>query len=334
MLGKASTLFFLINIGILSAQVDTLYKLDFTENASSQIKFSVYLDSLISNMYKNIELSDNIVNSCLQLIEEEKDQISDSLQMEFIINRIYLEYNKIKPIAAYQIISEASVGLNEMDITTDQIATFNYLKSFTDMSLGDLESAQISYYSEIERGKSIHDFKTVYRNLYSLAILLKEEGNYESSIKFLNESIEYWEQIKVEPSTMAFTHIELANSYIDLENYEKAFEHLAKAEKLADDNKLNIIKSDVLYAKGFAYYSKNDIANAEKINKELIELSKITDDPNLAYNRSILQADIFVAKKDHKHALEIYDKILASTDSTELTIKMQTYEKSYTPMQH
>lgn len=81
------------------------------------------------------------------------------------------------PIGAYQIITDSQPFVDNKKISNAQLRTFNYLRNFTFMSMGDLEAAQRSYYEDLE----LAELKKRYWQSYTLdgkiAVLRSQENN-------------------------------------------------------------------------------------------------------------------------------------------------------------
>lgn len=126
------------------SQEPRLYEESFTENTPDKEKFRMYLDSANKYVYRDVQLTSRALNECQQILGK-GISIRDSILLEFAQTQIYCNYVKVNPIAAYQVIVDNEHLLQSTDVHKDQVSQIKYLKSFTLMSLGDLEAAQKAY---------------------------------------------------------------------------------------------------------------------------------------------------------------------------------------------
>ncbi len=123
--------------------------------------------------------------------------------------------------------------------------------------------------------KELNDKSATAHELNNVANLYSYLGNYQESIKFLNQALEISEEIRY-PTQTAKTLINLGTIYFRLRNYQKSIEYLNRAFKIADEAKEENLKAEALNAIGVVYreqgnYEKalDNYQRALKINKNL-----------------------------------------------------------------
>lgn len=306
------------------SQTPILFEDSFTETLTEQDKFEIYLDSIDKYLYRDIDLTILALEACQKLIDQGA-VLSDSILFDYVISQIYVRYSKADPLGAYQIIVDNESKVNDKSLSNKQIGKFNYLRSFTFMSMGDLEAAQKSYYKALEQGKENKDTATIIQNLYSLGQLYNEEGELEESANCFFKIIKLGEVFEIRPTTLGLTYIELGDTYIDWEDYDKALKALKTAYDILDEHEIEVLKSDALLLRGNIYVEKNQIDSASYIYKQLVALNQEMDDQNNIQNADRFLADLYRAKKMYPQALKTYMDIIEEIDSTDFEDIILTY---------
>ncbi len=313
----------------LWSQSNVLFEDSFTEETTIQDKFAIYLDSTDKYLYRDIDLANLALAECQKIIDQNV-YLSDSLKFEYVLQKIYFEFSLADPLGAYQIILDNDKIASGEGITELQKSSYNYLKGFTYMSIGDLEAAQKLYYQQLETGKANNDSTTILKSAYSLGQLFNDEQEYEEAIKSFNQVLEYHDLIlERRPSTLVLTYIELSETYAFLKDYKKALELLEKSWSLCEEYDIGVLKSDVLMMKGNIYLSMEDIAATEEVYQKLVERNISSNDQNNLKNTQKMLASIHRAKKKYPEALSIYQEIIETTDSSGLDDIIETYENMH-----
>lgn len=233
-------------------------------------------------------------------------------------------------MGAYQLILDNEKSLSNDGISKSQKGSFNYLKSFTYMSIGDLETAQKSYYNELEIGRADNDTSAIIRSLYSLGQLYNDENEYLEAIDCFSKVLKYKDfLIETRPSTLGLVYIELGETYSNLKEFDKSIESLGKAWSVTQEYNIKVLKSDVLMLKGNVYLGQGRIDSAEYVYNELVAMNISSNDQNNIKNSKRLLAQIYREKKRYSQALRVYEDILAETDSGSLEGLMETYANAH-----
>lgn len=289
-------------------------------------KFSIYLDSIDKYVYRNLEITQTALDECRKILDQ-GSPIPDSIVFNYVIYSIYFEYSKADPLGAFQIIIDSEDIQNSPEVSNDQIRRFNYLKSFTYMSLGDLEAAQNAYYEGIELAKVAKDTGSIVSNLYSLGQLFDDGGFFEEAVNCYQQVIGYNKEFAIRPSTLALTYNELVETYTDTEDYAQALEALQMAYGILEKNDLEILKSDALMLEGNIYLAQRKLDAADTVYQKLVALNAGPEDRNNIANAQKFLADVYRAKKMYPQALDTYHDILEQIDSADLDKQIETYAK-------
>ena len=169
---KIGFIFLLLLIAVQSnfAQSPISFENSFTAQTTEQNKFEIYLDSIDKYLYRDGQITQFAISECDELINQ-KVSLPDSNLFKLILHKIYFKFSNTELIGAYQIINKYEPQLKSLQISKSQKALFRYLKSFTFMAIGDLETAQEAYYKNLERAKIDKDTLIISNTLYSLGQL-------------------------------------------------------------------------------------------------------------------------------------------------------------------
>jgi len=308
-------------------QETSLYQDNFTEITSDEEKFSMYLDTIRKYRYRDIDIASQVTNECERMINDGV-LISDSLLLSFAISNIYLKYIRIDALGAYKIVLDNEYLIESENQSIINIGNFLYLKSYTLLTMGDLEAAQEAFYKGIESGKEKRDTFSVIQSLYSLGQLYHTSEAYDEAVECYEEIIEYGESIELETPTHALTYVELGKTYIAVKDYNKALESLEYAYELMDSFKIEVYKSEALVYIGDVYLAQDNVPEAEKIYIRLKEAKKGSlDNNNVDKSRRFL-AKIYRAKKMYPKALNTYREIIAEMDTSRLEDVISTYSEA------
>ncbi len=310
------------------SQVPITFEESFTAETTDQEKFAMYLDTIDKYLYRDLNITTYGIDECRKIIDQ-GTALSDSILFYYVIQEIYHKFNINESLGAYQLITENEVMLHSENISEDMRGRFRYLRSFTYMSIGDTEAAQKSFYEEIEIGKAQQDTATIISNLYSLGQLYSDAGEYMESINCYKQILEYDKVFVVRPTTIALTNIELAESYLQSEEFDKALAVLQTAQDIAEKNDLDILLSDVLMVKGIVFLGMKDIAAAESIYRKFEATNTGRLDPNNIINSNRLLAKLYRAKQMHSSALSVFKEILNDIDTLDLDSMLETYDNMH-----
>ena len=306
------------------SQEDVLYEDSFIETTSDQVRFSMYLDTIIKYRYVDIDIASQVTDVCDKMLNDGV-VLQDSVLLDFAIASIYLKYNKLDAVGAYELIIENEYLLNSQNVMAEQVGNFLYLRSYTLLVLGDFEAAQIAFYEGIEKGKAVKDTASVIQSLYSLGQLYTVTEEYEEAIECFDRIIEYGKTSEIAPSTHALTYVELGKTYISIEDYEKALKSLDYAYIIMDSLNIEVLKSDALVEIGNVYLAQKDVNAANEIYLQMREAKNgPLDQNNVVVSRKFL-AKLNRLKMLYPQALEIYKEIINEMDSTNLDYMIETY---------
>ena len=127
-------------------------------------------------------------------------------------------------LACYQIIRDNEHFLVDETVSDRQKNNFIYIRGYTQMALGDLASAQKTYYSILEKGRTIKDTSLIVNGLYSLGLLFSDEEEYESAIEHFLQLIEIFKVNRSRPSNRSLVNYELGEAYFKSGQLDKALE--------------------------------------------------------------------------------------------------------------
>ena len=296
------------------------------ENSSPSAQFSTYIDTINKYIYQDVDLVEKTVRACQDILAE-GNTISDSLVWEFTNLKILHHYNLLAPLEAYKVISDFDDDLEYRDLTMDQLSRFNYLKSFSLMSMGDFDAAQKAYYEGLELAESNNDTFSIINNSFSLGQLFFDQKDYDSAIALYRKVLSYKDSYDIPASTHALTYLELADTYKGKKQYAESTLHLDSCSVIAAQEKLNFLLSDITMLKGQLYLNLNKIDSAETAYAVLNAPAK-NQDKSYTDKAKFLGAEIFRAKKMYKKAIDTYEDILANIDTSDQENLIDLHSKS------
>ncbi len=310
------------------SQSTALFEDSFTENTTDHDKFRIYLDSIDAYMYRDVDKTQLALTKCQDLINK-GTLLGDSTLFSYVLSKIYFEYSKASPLGAFQLIVDNKKILKSKEISKKQLGNFSYIESFTYMSMGDLEAAQKAYYEGIELGKANMDTSSVIRNMYSLGQLLNDEQYYDDAIYYFTQVIDYSKTHQIRPSTLALNYMELSETYTNKKEYDKSLAALQSAFEVLEKHQLEILKSDVMLFKGNVFLAQGKLDLADDIHEQLLKLNQGSQDKNNIFNTRKFEAQLYRAKKMYPQTLNIYEELIAKTDSSNLDDLMATYKNAH-----
>ncbi len=305
------------------SQSSDFFEKSFTEETPDQERFSMYLDSIDKYLYRDILIAESALEECERLVEQ-GIELPDSLAFEFILQQIYLQHSKAAPLEAYRIIADYENSLDSFRISHFHRSTFEYIKGFTYMAVGDLEAAQMVYYENLNAAEARKDFQTMIKSLFSLGQLYIDEKEYEEAHSCFRQILDFEGQVYIRPSTMALVYLELGESLTKLEQYDKALEIFQKAYHFSEENGLGVLSSDALLEMGNLYLEENKVEAANRVYHQLLNIEDGSLDQNIKHNIERLLALLYRAQGRYASALKTYRGILERAGDTDVENKMET----------
>ncbi|MEM6802883.1 MAG: ATP-binding protein [Bacteroidota bacterium] len=290
--------------------------------------FIMYLDSADVYLYRDAKIAEDAMAQCQRMLDQ-KVQLPDSLVFEFMLQRVYLKHSKAEPLEAYKIIMRCGALLDSLRVEERQIGSFNYLKAFTYMSVGDLAAAQKTYYENLELARAKGNTELMIQFLCSIGQLYNDEQNPEAAIKVFEEILDLATPKIVRLSTIVLINMEVAESYARLNKYDKALEYLEAAYEITEEANLQVLGADVLLERGKIYLRQDQISAALKIYYRLSEAKEGTLDQNTLRNIQVFRAKLYRAQKQYPQALEIYDRLLTGNAEEQLSHELYLYKHAY-----
>lgn len=324
-----SFLIFLLGLipQMVISQNQEFFEASFTESTTDQQKFRMYLDSVDKYLYRDIDIAMDAIKACEQMLAS-NIAIPDSLSFLYVLQKIFICHSKATPLEAYKIIMAHEKSIDSLAIPYDYVSNFKYLKSFTYMSIGDLEAAQESYYDNIETATAKGDIKTVISCYYSLGQLFNDEKDGESALRCFEKVLECGEKFEIRNSTLVLLYSEMSEAYLILEQPEEALVCLEKAKSISSEAELKILYAETLLNIGAVHLEKDEIQEAKDILQQLEKLDEGGKDTFIVYRINRFKGDIYHAEKNYSAALTAYKDLIATCDTTDQRKLMSLYQKA------
>ena len=307
------------------AQYPTLYENDFPEGITAAQRFSNYLDTANIYTYGDQEVFDKALNAC-HIMLDQGITLHDTMKMSFVLLKIYECHGNSDALCAYKVLVENRPLLDSEDVLNTQVSQFKYLESFTYMTIGDLEAAQIAAYQGMAKAKEDKDTLQVINNLTLLAELFALDNDYEVALTYGRENLSYQEKFKLAPSTCALNYQDMSYFLSNLQSFGEAKLYSHKALKVIEKNQLDALRTDIYYALGRVCIELNQIDSAEyylKLGQSYME----QQDDIFSSDREDFKAKLFATKKMFPEAIASRKKLIANLDSSLADDKLYQYQE-------
>ncbi|MEO0472294.1 MAG: ATP-binding protein [Bacteroidota bacterium] len=309
------------------AQVPASWQKTFAEAENDQQRFEMYLDSIDKFLYRDIDIAEAAMQAC-QAILDRGGTLPDSSQFKFVLQSIYLRHSMADPLGAYTIIATHQNRLDTLNISVHDKSVFQYLAGFTYMELGDLKTAQETYYQTLENAYLDQDTSTVISCYHSLGQLFNDDKDPREAIRHLQKVLTLGYPKYQRPSTLVLTYIELCEAYEELNQNDSVLLQLNTAYEIAEENNLQILTSDVLILKGQLLLENNELKAARKIFSQLSGLQKGSQDPNIINNTKEFRVDLLKKEGKYVQALSILKELRKGVLKDDLDLLISYDEKA------
>lgn len=292
------------------------------DDCPERTRFLMNIDTINKYLYMDENLVAELIDEC-ESIKQTSQTLTKSDLFDYAIQKIYFEQNNGNFLKCYQIIKENEEQLEEISITESAKNTFIYIRAYTHMTLGNIASAQKSYYELLKRGRIQKDSFLISQGLYSLGQLYGDEKDYDGAIEMFLELCEFRKLYKLRATTHALIDYELSEAYINKGELEKAEEVILNSLEFVKEQKLERLQPDLLIMQAEIALNRDQISKAKTIYEKISLLLENSKDQFSLYNSQLFHASLLIKQKRYSEAISVYDSLLSQTDSTALN-KIQT----------
>lgn len=208
-----------------------------------------------------------------------------------------------------------------IQILDEQQATENlmYGYNFLGTTLSKANSSPLPYFKKsLVLAFQLQDtayISTVYNNLGNHYLL---EGNADSAIYYLHKSL----ALKIHPSKLAITHLNLGVAYLDKDQYELAEKHLKSSYnyRREEGQEAALFKNYLIFIRLYEErQDKNEQLHYLKLADSLAQ--HITLSPSLQYEYLELKQNLLTKNKQFQEALILSEQLKSLKDSLANTEK-------------
>ena len=298
----------------------------FTENISNNQKVKIYLDSIDKYLYRNVDISKQVLGAVEKILVDDVAGIDDSLSFAYTINKALYQHNMRDPLGAYKTLLDYNEIRSTEEFSSKEKLRFGYLEAYTFMELGDLEAAQNQFYNNITISKLEKDTSAIISNLYSLGQLFSDTKLYSDAEECYKELFELDKEYVIRPSTRVLLHIEMAENLIGSQQFQRALTYVDKGQALAKSNELNVLEIQLLFLKIDILLEQNKTKEAQEILAKIRKHESTSYDKENAINLLRSTSVVELNKGNYKKAEAIQLQILELIDSTDLISKRSAYQ--------
>lgn len=266
------------------------------ENTPDSIIFQHCVDSIRKYVYVDSRKIKPYQSICQEILANKGDHLSKNLQLKFVIQQIYDQYNHNNMLGAVELIKNNQNIAESSGISKSQKNQFNYLNGYTLLVLGETEDAQTIFYELLDFAQQESDTSSMMQSLSALGKLFADQNDFNKAEKY------YLNFHQIIPKDH-FTHkvnaaVEMVELYLEHGQIEKAKYHNEKALALADSLNIIDLKIDLLLHKiSISLLEKKLLLAIETHRKATIIAEKMN---NTFYQQ--------ICKKNYAHILEAQDR--------------------------
>lgn len=194
-------------------------------------------------------------------------------------------------------------------------------------NLGDSNTALLNYNKELQIAKELNDIEEESLALNNIANIYLEQGNYEKSLDYLNNSL----KLTSKPKTIATIYNNIATIYLYKNDNNKAVEYYKKALEFNQEVGNYRGVAHVMLNLGTAYTNLQNFSEAERYLRQGLEMvQKISDNywEAVAYE-SLGQVYLAQNKKAlaNEYFTRAYNLFKAIGDNNDAQVVYETYLK-------
>lgn len=168
--------------------------------------------------------------------------------------------------------------------------------------------------------------------LNNLGYSSKYLGKYPDALKYFQEAVNLGRNINAPAEEITVILTNIAIIYQNLDKNQEALDYLFSAEKIAKQAGDNAELSRIRHLIAVIYYLEKDYYNARLYNRQALELSSETGDPEMESMAYLTASNIDAALYDYESSMQNYRKYLAIRDS--LQMKQQLASQGLSQQQY
>ena len=292
---------------------------DLISTASEETPDSVIFDHCLDSISKYVYLDSRKIKPYTSACEEmltDSTELSNRHRLEYVIQRIYIEYNYDNTFGALEIIETNRKMLELEGIRPVLKNRFKYLQGYTLLLIGETESAQDCFYELLDFAKTNRDTSLMAQSVGSLGKLFGMQKDYENAEKYALEFLELIPDKK--PVHKVNGYVELISLYLENESIDKAEYYSEIALKLADS--LNLVEFQVellLNSVSVNIHRENAKVALEKYRKAY-DIAEKTGNRNSQKLCKQSYAEILVFQQRYSEALSVYEQFIEEGDEVDV----------------
>ena len=153
------------------------------ENTHDSVIFQHCLDSI----KKYVNLDSRKIKPYIAVCEEMlsgQAELSDRHRFSYVIERIYIEYDKDNLLGVLEIIEDNRKMLDWEGVLPQQKSEFTFTEGFSLLLLGEVEDAQKTFYELLDGAKAEQDTTLMLQSLFSLGKLFRMQNDFVNAEKY------------------------------------------------------------------------------------------------------------------------------------------------------
>ena len=169
----------------------------------------------------------------------------------------------------------------------------------------------------LDISNAMHDESALAYTYLNMALIYNELGDTTRTESFLNNAIQHAHNAGI-MNVEQYAHANLASSYLDRKNYDKAYDQAMQAYELGKTTGDQGISASSLGRAALALAYKNNFAEADMLGKKAIILADSAGVPINRYQTLTAYAFIKKSEKKYAEAIPFYEKAFAILNEADM----------------
>ena len=261
------------------------------------------------------------INICSAFAQEQKiadslaaiyqqKALSETAKLELLTNLSFNELRDLKKGLGY---AEELIRLAEQTGNNKYLRTGYFLKGTKKRSLGKLNEALEAYFKSAEIARNLKHLKAEGESYGAIADIYSVGNNHSNAIEYYNKAIKILRQTKDSISLASYL-LNAGDEFRKTKKYKSALLYSEEAKLIFDKVNYRSGQGYSLGNIGMVYANMGQNSLAEKYMDEGIRILEQMEDYHPISDYMISMADVYLAKGDHKAALDYASRSLGMAE--------------------
>lgn len=288
-----------------------------SENTADSVIFQNCLDSIIKYVYLDSRKIEPYTKICDQMLNQ-PTELSNRHRFEYVIQRIYNEFNYKNILGVLEIIETNRKMLDEEGVLPEQKNQFKYLNGYTLLLIGEVGTAQEVFFELLDHAKEKRDSSLMMQSMSSLGKLFGMQNDFVSGEKYTLEFLKLIPEDK--PVHKVNGYFELIRLYLESKQIDKAEYYNQVALHLVDSLSLVDFQVDFLLQKVSISLEKDKPDIAMDAYRKASMVANEIGNPNYQQLCKLSYAEILEFQKRYGEALSLFEQSIKDNEEGEVVL--------------